>query len=87
MLKHNFMMIFFEGNLEQEEEVLAFLTNEDSLTIPDKIEEVHTAISLLFFGKKLYHFTNINKYPCLENGLAFCLATVAVKTTPFLSTN
>ena len=29
------------GNVGNEDEVLAFLTNEDSLTIPDKIEEVN----------------------------------------------
>ncbi len=39
------------GNLEQEEEVLAFLTNEDSLTIPDKIEEVQQPFFLLIVQK------------------------------------
>jgi len=34
-------IILSAGNIENEDEVLGFLTNEDSLTIPDKIEEVN----------------------------------------------
>ncbi len=34
-------LVLIAGNIENEDEVLAFLTNEDSLTIPDKIEEVN----------------------------------------------
>ena len=34
-------MVIFEGDLQDEQAVLDFLTSEDSLTIPDKIEEVN----------------------------------------------
>ena len=34
-------MVLFEGDLQDEQAVLDFLTSEDSLSLPDKIEEVN----------------------------------------------
>lgn len=34
--------LLFDGDLEDEDEVLAWLTDEDTLEIPDRIEEVNT---------------------------------------------
>lgn len=65
--------LFYKGDLEDEDEVLSWLTDENTLEIPGKIEEVNSKMLEKILAENAHVVVFFCKFECLEPYAFKCL--------------